>query len=75
MTNILERLRLREMDGTATLGDLSAIDEIERLRSALKLAAGYWSDYHVPCVYEEWDNDCDLCPVIGAVRAALGEQA
>jgi hypothetical protein len=46
-------------------------DENERLRSALRQAEAYWSDYHVPCVYEEYDNDCDLCPVIAAVRAAL----
>ena len=45
--------------------------ENEALRRALKLASDYWSDYHVPCVYEEWDNDCDLCPVIEAVRVAL----
>ena len=49
----------------------AAADEIERLRSALRQAEVYWSDYHVPCVYEEYDNDCDLCPIIAAVRLAL----
>jgi hypothetical protein len=79
---LLERLneRWERMDGAAAtkidriLKDRrEAAAEIEHLRSALKLAAAYWSDYHVPCVYEEWDKDCDLCPVIGAVRAALGD--
>lgn len=52
-------------------GYAALVDENERLRSALRLAAVYWYDYHVPCVYEEWDNDCEICPVIEAVRAAL----
>lgn len=35
MSNVLERLRLRETDGIATLGELAAADEIEQLRACL----------------------------------------
>ena len=80
MPDVLEKLSLREMDGTATLGELAAIDNINCLRDALyealgalKAAASYWSDWHVPCVYEEFDNDCEVCPVISAVRCALSK--
>lgn len=41
------------------------------MRTALKTAADYWADWHVPCVYSEYDNDCEICPVIEVVRAAL----
>ena len=77
---LLERLeeRWERMDGAAARKierilkeRREAADEIKRLRSALQQAEAYWSDYHVPCVYEEYDNDCDICPVVAAVRAAL----
>lgn len=77
---LLERLSERwgQMDGDAASKidrilkeRREAADEIERLRSALRQVEAYWSNYHVPCVYEEYDNDCDICPVIAAVRAAL----
>lgn len=73
MDRLLERLREQQewySEGHGPLHKESA-DEIERLRSALRIVAAYWDDYHVPCVYEEYDNDCDICPVISAVRAAL----
>ncbi len=35
MSDILSRLRLKETKGTATLEELSAIDELEHLRACL----------------------------------------
>jgi hypothetical protein len=55
---------------TPATGPSELREDNERLRHALKRAADYWADWHVPCVYDE-DGDCEICPIIEEVRTAL----
>ena len=43
MTDTLKRLRLKEQNGTATLEELSAADELEALRGCLIQFARIWA--------------------------------
>ena len=69
-SHILARLHIREMDGVATLGELAAIDEIERLRDITASALSWLDRWAMHIGQCPADENC-TCGLV-AIRHELG---